>query len=110
MLVRRPDECFELVICIGANELKYFVNMCFLKSSNYDIHLFIKELSSLEEDIYCIAHKEQKYITDNESIYVICELKGEFNTSKTSKFVDSFLIYGETRWSQFHMTLLKQIY
>ena len=77
--------------------LKYrkpnFTPVVFDNLSNYDSHLFIKNLGFSKENINCIPNNEEKYISFNKSIQVGSYTNKEGKTmslNHTIRFIDSF--------------------
>ena len=77
--------------------LKYrkpnFTPVVFHNLSNYDSHLFIKNLGFSEGNIACIPNNEEKYISFSKSIQVgsYTNKEGEIKPLKhTIRFIDSF--------------------
>ncbi|XP_050519039.1 uncharacterized protein LOC126893133 [Diabrotica virgifera virgifera] len=75
--------------CNINNKLSNTIPVFFHNMSNYDCHLFIKELSTTGEKVSVIAQTKEKYITISKRILVE-ESKNGLDKYITLKFVDSY--------------------
>ncbi|XP_050516351.1 uncharacterized protein LOC126891213 [Diabrotica virgifera virgifera] len=75
--------------CNINNKLSNTIPVFFHNMSNYDCHLFIKELSTTGEKVSVIAQTKEKYITISKRILVE-KSKNGLDKYITLKFVDSY--------------------
>ncbi|XP_050505390.1 uncharacterized protein LOC126883768 [Diabrotica virgifera virgifera] len=75
--------------CNINNKLSNTIPVFFHNMSNYDCHLFIKELSTTGEKVSVIAQTKEKYITISKGILVE-KSKNGLDKYITLKFVDSY--------------------